>query len=168
MNWGLIFHQAVVGTVMVVSLFGLVIPIYPGLTVIWAAALVYGIVVGFSSLGWVAWLLFALITILMLFGNIIDNVITGKKAYDSGASMWSILVAIVAGVIGSIFWTPIGGLLIAPLALFLVEFYRLKDKKKAFESTRAWIVGLGWAFAVRFLVGLAMIGLWLIWALNTH
>jgi uncharacterized protein YqgC (DUF456 family) len=168
MNWPLIFLQAATATVMIISLFGLLIPIYPGLTVIWAASLVYGILVGFKALGWVAWLIFIVITLLMLFGNVIDNIVTGKKAYDSGASIWSVIVAMIAGVVGAIIWTPIGGLLVAPLALLLAEYYRQREWRKALESTRGWLVGLGWAFILRFLTGMAMIGLWLIWALNTH
>jgi uncharacterized protein YqgC (DUF456 family) len=167
MNWPLILLQAATATVMVISLFALLIPVYPGLTVIWAAALVYGLLVGFKALGWVAWLIFVVITILMIFGNVIDNIITSKKAYDSGASIWSVIVALIAGVIGAIIWTPIGGLLVAPLALFLAEYYRQREWRKAFESTRGWLVGLGWSFIIRFLTGMAMIGLWLIWALNT-
>jgi uncharacterized protein len=167
MNWPLIFLQAATATVMVISLFGLLIPVYPGLTVIWAASLVYGILVGFKALGWVAWVVFVVITLLMLFGNVIDNIITNKKAYDSGASIWSVIVSMIAGVIGAIIWTPIGGLLVAPLALFLAEYYRLRDWRKALTSTRGWLVGLGWSFIIRFLTGMAMIGLWLIWALNT-
>ena len=168
MNWPLIFLQAATATVMIISLFGLLIPIFPGLTVIWAASLVYGIIVGFKALGWVSWLIFAVITILMIFGNVIDNIITSKKAYDSGASIWSVIVSLIAGVIGAIIWTPIGGLLVAPIALFLAEYYRQRDWRKGFATSRAWIVGLGWSFIIRFLTGMAMIGLWLIWALNTH
>ena len=143
MNWPLIFLQAATATVMIISLFGLLIPIYPGLTVIWAASLVYGIIVGFKALGWVSWLIFAVITILMIFGNVIDNIITSKKAYDSGASIWSVIVALIAGVIGAIIWTPIGGLLVAPIALFLAEYYRQRDWRKGFATSRAWIGGTG-------------------------
>jgi hypothetical protein len=168
MNWPLIFLQAATATVMIISLFGLIIPVYPGLTVIWGASLVYGIIVGFAALGWVSWLIFAMITVLMIFGNVIDNIITSKKAYDSGASIWSVLAALIAGVIGAIIWTPIGGLLIAPLALLLAEYFRQRDWRNAFTTAMGWIVGLGWSFIIRFLTGMAMIGLWLIWALNTH
>lgn len=167
-NWPLILLQAATGTIMLISLFGLIVPIYPGLTVIWVASLLYGILVGFKALGWVSWLIFGILTVLMIFGNVIDNVITAKKSYDSGASGWSVAIGIVAGVIGSIFWTPIGGLIVAPAALFLAEYRRLRDKQKAFEATKAWMIGLGWAFFIRFLTGSAMIGLWFIWALNSN
>ena len=47
---------------MLVGLIGLIIPIYPGLTIIWIAALIYAIVDGF---GWPAWLFFSFISIFM-------------------------------------------------------------------------------------------------------
>ncbi len=48
---------------MMVGLFLSIIPFFPGITVIWLAALIYGIVTGFNTLGIV---LFVLITIGML------------------------------------------------------------------------------------------------------
>src|SRR5512136_800137 len=55
----------------------LVIPILPGLMIIWVAALGYGIAAGFGTLGWV---MFAFITVLMLAGSILDNVLMGTRA----------------------------------------------------------------------------------------
>jgi hypothetical protein len=48
--------------------------------------------------------------------------------------------------------------------LFLAEARRLKNRDAALESTKAYMVGWGWAFGVRFLIGLAMIAFWIIWA----
>ena len=48
---------------MVVGQLGLIIPIFPGNVVIWAASLVYGIIFGFGKLGGI---LFGVITLLML------------------------------------------------------------------------------------------------------
>jgi len=59
----------------------------------------------------------------------------------------------------------IGGLLGALLALFLVEWLRHRNWRTAFTSTRGWAEGWGWAFMIRFLMGLLMIGLSIIWML---
>ena len=45
---------AVVAIAMVMGLAGTVLPILPGLWLIWGAALVYGLVAGFGASGWVA------------------------------------------------------------------------------------------------------------------
>src|SRR3990172_6492428 len=68
---------------MLIGLVGLVIPIFPGILVIWLAALGYGVVTGFTTLGTI---LFVLITLLMLFGVTIDNILMGAGARQGGAS----------------------------------------------------------------------------------
>jgi len=147
--------------VMLVGLLGLIVPIFPGLVVIWLGALFYGIAAGFGTLGWI---MFALITILMLVGNVIDNVMMGAKAHKSGASWVSVLAGFLAGIAGSIAWPPIGGLITAPLGLFLAEYLRQRDWPEAFKATRGLLLGWGLAFVIRFIIGLVMIGLWMIWA----
>jgi len=147
--------------VMVVGL--LVLPFLPGLVIIWAAALGYGIASGFSTLGWV---MLALITVLMLAGSVIDNVLMSTTAHKEGAPWWVTLVAMVAAIVGSIV-IPIpiaGGILSALLVLFLIEWLRRKDWRKALAAMKGMLVGCGWAFVFRFIIGLIMIGLWLIWA----
>jgi uncharacterized protein YqgC (DUF456 family) len=162
-NWPLIILQSLTATVMVISLFALLIPGVPGLFIIWGSALVFGLIVGFN---WLAWLMMGLLTILAIFGGVIDNIITAKTTFDAGASIWSIIVGVIVGVIAGILWTPVGGLIAAPIGVLAVEFWRLRDLRKAAGTTKGWIIGLGWSFFIRFLTGMAMIGLWLIWAIN--
>lgn len=157
-------EQIARGIAMVMMAVGLlVIPILPGLVIIWVAALGYGIAAGFGTLGWI---MFAIITVLMLAGSILDNVLMGTQAHKQGAPWWAILIAMLAAILGS-FLIPIpivGGILSALLVLFLIEWLRLKDSKKALASMRGMLVGCGWAFIFRFIIGMVMIGLWLIWA----
>jgi uncharacterized protein len=157
-------EQAARGVTIVVMAVGqLVIPILPGLVIIWVAALGYGLVAGFGVLGWT---MFALITILMIGGSVIDNILMGTSAHKEGAPWWAALLAMVAAVLGS-FVIPIpilGGILAALLTLFGIEWLRRKDWRKALASMKGMLLGWGWAFVIRFIIGLVMIGLWLIWA----
>ena len=139
----------------------LVIPILPGLVIIWVSALGYGIAAGFGVLGWV---MFALITILMLAGSILDNLLMGAQAHKEGAPWWVVLIALVSAIIGSFVIPIVGGILAALLVLFLIQWIRLKDAKKALTSMKGMMVGWGWAAVFRVIIGLVMIGLWLIWA----
>ncbi len=148
---------------MLVGLFGLIVPIFPGITVIWLAALGYGLVTGFSTLGWV---LFAILTVLMIIGVTIDNVLMNAKAHKEGAAWSSLVLGMVGGVLGTIFFPPIGGILAAPLVVLLLEYLRQHDFNKALLTMRGLLIGWGASFVVRFLIGLAMIGVWVVWALN--
>lgn len=149
--------------IMFVGLFGLVVPVFPGIAVIWLAALGYGVATGFTTLGWV---LFAVITVLFVTGAVIDNVLMSAKAHKEGAAWSSLVLGILAGILGTIFFPPFGGLIAAPLVLLLLEYLRQRDFKKALATLRGLAIGWGSAFVVRFLIGAAMIGIWLVWAIN--
>jgi uncharacterized protein len=151
--------QTVTLAVMMVGLLGLIIPILPGLTIIWISALVYWLVIGIT---WPSGIALGIMTIMMLGGNIIDNVFMGASARVTGASWLAIGIALMAGIIGSIAYPPFGGLIAALLALFIYEFIRLKDVKKAWQSTLGLARGCGWAALVRGLIGIIMIGMWLL------
>ena len=86
LNWpllGAFLIQWLTLTFMLIGLVGLIIPVFPGLVVIWLAALIYGIAAGFGIKGWI---IFILISILALVGGIVDNIFMGAKAREGGAA----------------------------------------------------------------------------------
>ena len=93
-----------------------------------------------------------------------DNIIIARKMRDQFIPWSSILLAFTAGIIASIFFTPLIGLVASPLGLFLAELRRLKNRDAAINSTKAYMIGWGWAFGARFIIGLTMIGSWMLWA----
>ena len=146
---------------MLFGLFGLVIPIFPGNVVMWLAALVYGLVFGFGRLGGI---IFTIITVLMLIAAAADNLLMGAKAREKGAAWGSIILALLAGVLGTLVLPPIGGLIAAPLVLYWMELQRLGDAREARSVVKALLIGWGLAFIVRFALGVVMFALWGIWA----
>jgi len=162
-DWSGISHVAflvVIGVTMLAGLLGLLTVVIPGLTIIWAAALVYGLVEGFTTWGWV---IFAFMTFQMIVGVASDNVIMGASAKTTGASWLSIIVALGGGVVGSIAFPPFGGIIAALIGIFVVEWIKRKDLKKAWESFKGLASGCGWAVAFRFFIGCIMVCLWLVW-----
>ena len=147
--------------ILVVGTAGLIVPVFPGLVINWLAILVYGVVSGFGVKGWI---ILALVTILMIIGNTIDNILMGKKARESGASWLSIGTGYTASLAASFFFTPIAGLAAAPVGVFAVEFIRRKKWREVLNVALALMIGWGWSIGTRIVIGIAMIGLWMIWA----
>ena len=159
-EWDLIIK---IVTILLMGMGLVVIPILPGLVIIWATALGYGMVSGFGVLGWI---MFALITLLMLGGSILDNVLMSAKAHKEGAPWWVVTIAMVSAILGSLL-IPIpiiGGVLTALAVLFVIQLLRLKNTKIALSSLKGMLIGWGWALLFRFIIGVVMISLWLIWA----
>ena len=146
--------------VMALGLIGLLFYVIPGLTIIWLAILAYGIVNGFNV---ASGILFGVITLLMLGGNLVDNLTMGKEARKTGASWLGIIVALIAGIAGTFILPPFGGLLFAAVGILVVEWIRKKDFQEGLKSTGGILKGCGVAVVVRFMIGLTMIGLWGIW-----
>ena len=150
--------------VLLVGLAGLIIPVFPGLFIMWLATLVYALIQNAANMmtTW-DWIAFGIITVLMIGGNVADNLIIARKMRDQYIPWSSIIMAFAAGILVSIFFTPIFGLIAAPLGLFLAENRRLKNRDEAWKATKVYMVGWGWAFGARFAVGITMIVLWMLW-----
>ncbi|REG11523.1 DUF456 family protein [Pelolinea submarina] len=152
--------QIVVLVVMLLGLLSLLFVIFPGLTIIWLAALVYGLLSGFDL---TSGLIFLGITLLMIFGNMVDQLLMGARAKKSGASWTGVVVSMLAALVFSILFPPFGGLVAALIALFAIETVRLKNWRQAGESTKEMAIGCASAVVARFGIGMVMIGLWLVW-----
>jgi uncharacterized protein YqgC (DUF456 family) len=145
--------------VMLVGLLGLIVPIFPGLVIIWLAALVYSLI-KVSAMTTLGWFLFGIITILAVVGSLADNVLMGAKALEYGASKRSIFLTLVIAIGVSLFLSPIGGLISAPFALYFLEKANGHTNEEAMNITKGLMTGWGWAFVVRFGLGIVMIVLW--------
>lgn len=166
--WAEIPLLVVVVLGMLIGFFGLFLVFFPGLTIIWASILAWGLATQFNqTIGpWTFTLTivtFVLITMLMLFGNILDNILMAGGARSKGASWWGIALSWVAMIVGGIFLTPFGGLGAALLALFLAELVRIKDYRAALRSTSSMALGCGWAVFARLLIASLMIILFFMW-----
>ena len=164
-----VFLQVILETLtlfaLIVGLLGLIVPVFPGLVIMWLGTLVYAILQSAAgNMKGSKWFIFGIITVLMIAGSIADNLIIAQKMRDKYIPWSSILFAFAASLIASLFFTPLIGLVAAPAGLFLAESRRLKDRDAAVDSTKAYMIGWGWAFGARFLIGLVMIGFWMLWA----
>ena len=150
---------------MLVGLFGLIIPVFPGLVVIWLSASAFAFVQWANGLmGWVDWLLFGLITLLMIVGNVVDNIIIASKMRGHAIPWRNILICYAVGIVVSIFFTPLAGLVASPLSLLGLEYLRFRDWEQAFESGKVFMIGWGASFAARFGIGILMVISWMLWA----
>jgi hypothetical protein len=163
--WSEVFLQTLTLSILIVGLLGLIVPVFPGLVIMWLATLFYALVENaLGRMAWIDWMLFALITILMIVGSVIDNVIIASKMRGYSIPWSSIGLSYLAGILASMFLTPLVGILASPLALFGAEFLRLRNRIQAFDSARTYMIAWGWSFLAVFGVGVLMIIFWLLWA----
>lgn len=157
-----IVGTTVTALVMVAGLMGTVVPIWPGLVVIWVAGLVYGLVAGFGTAGTVA---FGAMTVLALVGTIAKFALPHRGGAARGAPTSSLLAGGAGAIVGLVV-IPVLGLPIGAVAgVWLAETARLRDARAAWQVTVGVLIGFGLGALAEFCLGTVMIGCWVAWVL---
>jgi uncharacterized protein YqgC (DUF456 family) len=117
--------------VMVAGLVGVVVPVLPGLVLIWAAGVGWAWVGG----GAVRWAVAGVLTVLLVAGAV-------------GALVGFFVIPVVGVVVGGVG------------AVYLAERSRLGAHRSAWRSTRAVLIGVGIGLLVELATGVVMIGVW--------
>jgi uncharacterized protein YqgC (DUF456 family) len=151
---------AAVAIAMLIGMAGVVAPFIPGLTVMWLAALGYGVIGGFGPGGWAA---FAIITVLFLVGELLGFLLPGRSAAKAGATGASIVLGALCACVG-FFVVPVFGFLIGGvLGIYVAEYLRTGNMHLAWETTRSTLVGFGISVLTQLFFGVAIIVTWLAW-----
>jgi uncharacterized protein YqgC (DUF456 family) len=118
--------------------------------------------------GWGDWgpWLFAGITVLCGVGLFAEVWTSGAGARIGGASAWSIVGGVVAGVILLLVVGPLGGVIALLAGIFLLEWRRHRDSRQAGRAVLGTAVGYGASFFVKFGLALSSVGLWIIWVIT--
>ncbi|MFC1976186.1 DUF456 domain-containing protein [Chloroflexota bacterium] len=166
---GQFWENAVVFMTMFTMLVGLiftVIPPIPGTFIIWAAAIFYGLVMGWENLGWP---IFGVLTVLMVVGLTVDFLAGHFGAKLGGASCLAIFVGavlgLVLGIAGSLIGTPIlgclAGLIGMAAGILWIEWKRKGDWDTAVRATKGYIAGTAVGIMAKVTAGVLMVGIFL-------
>jgi uncharacterized protein YqgC (DUF456 family) len=158
MNVGMIVLFIVTLALMLIGLAGTIIPMLPGLPIMWAGALLYAIFTGFKEIGWGYLITFGVLTIIMQALDYVANLYGAKKM---GASGWGILGAFVGMLVG-LFTGGVIGLLIGSFAgAILGEMLVGKTGSQALKAGVGTFLGFLGGTLIKFMVGCIMLGVFL-------
>jgi uncharacterized protein YqgC (DUF456 family) len=155
--------------VMLAGVAGVVVPVLPDVWLIWLAAVAYGLLQEPFFNGWVGGVALGVLTLLALAGQAADWLGGHAGAAAKGGVAWQSLAAsVILGLVGLLFFPPIGPLVGALLGLFAAEFLRhQRNWRKALETVKGYIAGVGLSVVARLGICLAMIGVWALWVAVT-
>lgn len=136
----------VAGIFLAVAVFGTVFPILPGSPVALVTLIAWGWVLG-STASWVAAGIGAFLCCL---GWSASALLTGRKLREQRIPKRSVLVAVLAGIVG-MFVIPVAGLFLGFAGgLFLSEYVRRRDGQAAVDSSVEALKAMGLGMVVEF------------------
>lgn len=148
--------EVIVALMIVVGLAGILVPVLPGLVLVWAAVLLWAVV----TQGAVAWVTLALATVVVALGSVVKYLLPGKRLRESGVPWRTMALGGVLGIIG-FFVIPVVGVVVGfVLGVYLAELARLGHHDRAWPSTRSSLVAVGWSILIELATGLVTAAVW--------
>jgi uncharacterized protein YqgC (DUF456 family) len=149
--------ELLVGLAIVVGLVGIIVPVLPGTSLILAAVLVWSITHGTA----VAWVVFAVVTTLLVAGGIVKYAVPGRGLKAAGVPNRTILLGTALGVVG-FFVVPVVGLFLGfVLGVYLAELQRLGGED-AWPSTKHALRAVGLSVLIELSAAMLAAGTWLV------
>lgn len=146
---------------MLVGLVGVIVPVLPGLLLIWGAGLAWA----WADGGGGRWAVVALLTMLLVVGTVAKYALPAHTASGVGAPRRTLALGALGAVVG-FFVIPVVGLVVGGVgAIFLAELQRLGEPAPAWQSTRAVLVAVGVGMLVELATGVLMVAVWAVAAL---
>lgn len=153
-----------IGLVMVVGLFGVLIPLLPGTALILGAGLAWALLV--VEEGATRWVVVAGMAVLFVVGAVAKYALPGKRL--SGQLPRSTLLLGAAGaVVGFVLLPPLGLLLGGVAGVYVAEARRAGSGAEARRSTVRVLQAIGLGILVELTAGVLMVGTWLVGLLTT-
>jgi uncharacterized protein YqgC (DUF456 family) len=148
--------DVLVALAIAVGLVGVLVPVLPGLLLVWGAVGVWAWVVGTAG----AWAAFGVVCALLVAGTVVKYVLPGRRLRSAGVPWSSTAVGGALGVIG-FFVVPVVGLPLGfVLGVYLAELERLRAHDRAMASTRQALLAAGWSLLIELGAGLLMALTW--------
>jgi uncharacterized protein len=146
-----------VGLAILIGLFGVVVPVIPGLLLCWAAVLVWALAEGTA----LAWTVFAASTVVVAISQVVKYVIPGRRMRTAGVPTRSMAVGALVGIVG-FFVVPVIGLVLGfVVGVYAAERLRLGAHAAAWSSTVHALKAAGLSILIELAAGLVVAAAWL-------
>jgi uncharacterized protein YqgC (DUF456 family) len=153
-----IIVTVVAGVLLAVAVFGTVYPLLPGSPVALVTLIAWGWVLGSAA----SWTAAGIGAVLVCVGWSASALLTGRKLKREKIPRRSILVAVLAGIVG-MFVIPVFGLVIGFAAgLFVSEYVRSRDSRLALRSSAEALKATGMGMLVEFAMVALAGSVWMI------
>ena len=147
-----------VGVAILVGLAGVLVPVLPGLLLVWAAIAVWST----ERQDTTGWVVLAVVTALLVVGQVAKYLLPGRQLGRAGIPARTTLAGAALGLVG-FFVVPVVGIVLGfVLGIYLAERHRLGSHERAVPSTLHALRAAGWSLMLEMSTGLMMAATWVV------
>jgi len=149
--------EVLIGLIMAVGIVGTLVPVLPGLVLVWLAGLIWTI---FDGADTTHWIIFSVMTAFFLVGIGLSFYLPAKSAKSDSSPKWTMLISTFFAVIG-FFVIPIIGVAIGFIfGVFVCHLIASREFHKTLRTTGKTLKALGLVSLFQFACGIAIATSW--------
>ncbi len=152
------------GLLMLVGLVGIVVPVLPGLFLVWAGTALWA----FEHPNHVAWVYCGVAALVYAAGLVAQYVLPGRRLKDAGVGTGTMLLGVVLAIVGFFAIPVVGAFLGFVLGIFLAESGRHRSRAGAWTGTKHALRGVAMSIGIELAAGFGIVVVWLlgVWQLG--
>ncbi|GAA2491750.1 DUF456 domain-containing protein [Terrabacter carboxydivorans] len=141
---------------MVVGTVGIVVPVLPGLVVVWGAVLVWAL----ARQDGPGWLALGFATLVYAVGLVAKYLLPGRRMKTAGVDAVIVAVALVVAVVGFFVIPVVGGPVGFVVAIYVLELAKRREHAGAWQATVQAIRAVGLNIGIELATAFAIIATW--------
>lgn len=151
-------QNGLIALVMVVGTLGIVVPVLPGLPLVWAGALLWALIERSGP----GWLVLAVATTLYAAGLALEYLLPGRRLRSAGVGSRTILLALLVAAVGFFVVPVIGAPIGFVVTIYAVERVRLRTSARAWTATKHALHAVVLNIGIELATALAIMTTWLV------
>lgn len=152
------------GLLMLVGLVGIVVPVLPGLFLVWLGTALWA----FEHPNHAAWVVCGLAALVYAAGLVAQYVLPGRRLKDAGVGTPTMLLGVTLAVVGFFVVPVVGAFLGFVLGIFLAESGRHRTRSGAWAGTKHALRAVAMSMGIELVAGFVIVLVWLlgVWQLG--
>lgn len=146
------------GLFMMVGLIGVVLPVLPGLLLVWVGVLLWTLAEDAGA----AWWVLGVVTALYVVGVVVEYLVPGQRMRRAGVRTGTLVLAVLLAIVMGILIPVIGALAGFPLGIYLVQRVRRGSHQEAVRATGHALRAIGLNILIELCTALLMITTWVL------
>lgn len=148
--------DVVAGLLVLVGLVGIVVPVIPGLFIVWVGVVLWV----FETQTTASWWVLGVATVLWVGGMVLQYAVPGRRMRRAGVRTSTLVLGVIVGIVFAVLIPVVGFLLGFPLGIYLVERSRRGGHAQAWAALTQALRAVATTIGIELLTAVAIIGVW--------
>lgn len=149
---------ALTAVLIVVGMVGIVVPVLPGLLLVWGSVLAWALVTRTTA----GWVVLGICTLWYAVGLVTQYLVPGRRLRSAGVQTRTLVLALFVGIVGFFVIPVVGGPLGFVGGIYLAEYARTREPAATWSATKEALRAVALSMGIELSAAFAIAASWIV------